>query len=60
LVAGVTAVGVPEILQRVLRLRPAGRAGLALQVVVGPPAKLGIISEIAVPSFVKTRVFDKV
>ncbi len=44
----VTAEGVPEIVQFVLRLSPVGSVGEALQLVMIPPVLTGFIEEIAV------------
>jgi hypothetical protein len=46
----VTAVGVPLMMPvLVLRLRPAGRAGLILYEVTAPPVLVGLFGVIAVP-----------
>jgi len=47
---GVTAVGVPLMIPVVvLRLRPAGRAGLTLYEATAPPVLEGLFAVIAVP-----------
>jgi hypothetical protein len=47
----VTAVGVPLITPvLVLRLRPAGRAGLTLYEVTAPPVLAGLFAGIGVPT----------
>jgi hypothetical protein len=50
-VAGVTAVGVPEMTPvEVLRLRPAGSAGDTEYVTAAPPLLLGMLLGMAVPT----------
>jgi hypothetical protein len=47
----VTAVDVPVMMPvLVLRLRPAGRAGLTLYEVTAPPVLVGLFGVIAVPT----------
>jgi hypothetical protein len=44
----VIAVGVPEIVQAALIESPAGKLGLALQIVKAPPEEVGVVAVIAV------------